>query len=64
MIVGWLISCVDVPAQLVVVSAQIFVDVRGILPDVMGTSNKNQNKTNDSLKNTVHVELCDVDMHD
>ena len=35
MIVGWLISCVDVPAQLVVVSAQIFVDVRDILADVM-----------------------------
>ena len=35
MIVGWLISCVDVPAQLVVVSAQVFVDVRDVLGDVM-----------------------------
>ena len=38
MIVGWLISCVDVPAQLVVVPAQVFVDVRGIFPDVMEMS--------------------------
>ena len=29
-----------------------------------GGSNKNQTKTDDVLKNTVHVELHDVDMHD
>ena len=36
---GWLIICVDVPAQIVVVPAQFFVDVRDFLPDVMCLSN-------------------------
>ena len=45
MFLGWLISCVDVPAQLVVVPAQVFVDVRGIFPDAMADGGKKWHKT-------------------